>query len=307
MCRRMWLLIATVLFVLMPFGRSRAEDDPATAAQGKKTRSVKTYAMHKQAVLSLAFNPTDPHEWVSGQYDKYFTALRTPSRVLLWDPSRPRLIKFMDHGQFNGITAVDFSADGKYFAMSGANKHIEVWTHDVDVAKIVAGRILYGHLNHVPAVAFSPVGTQFASGSMDATIRIWDPAKVTGHLLKTLTGHKGPVNTVAWAGEKTLVSGGSDHTVRTWDVAAGKESHVLKGHTGCVNTVHATPDGKLALSVSNDGTLRIWDVSRGKLLQTLPAHDGPVEALAISADGKLALTGGVDTKVRLWSVGTYKD
>ena len=239
-------------------------------------------------------------------YDKQQLALRQPPRVLLWDPARPRWIKWIDRGQLNEVLAFDFSPDGKNFVMGGKEKAVELWALDLDHHKIVVQRIFLGHLTHISAVAFSPDSTRLASGSMDRTIKLWEHNKVVQQLLRTLEGHTGSVNALAWTPDgNTLVSGSSDRTLKVWNVADGACTHTLEGHTGSVNAIAITPDGKYVLSVSNDGTLKVWQLPAGKLLHSVSAHTGPIQALSLSGDGKLLLTGGDDTLVRLWSVGTY--
>ena len=57
-----------------------------------------------------------------------------------------------------------------------------------------------------------------ASGSWDKTVRLWEVA--TGTLVRTLEGHTGQVNIVAFSPDGHLLASGSgDGTVRLWGVA----------------------------------------------------------------------------------------
>jgi WD40 repeat protein len=104
-------------------------------------------------------------------------------------------------------------------------------------------------------------------------------------LLKTLTGQKGPANSVAFSPDgKTLASGSGDKTIKLWDVSTGKERITFEGHTLGVFSVAYSPDGKTLASGSRDGTLKLWDVSTGKELATLKGHTGDERQLFLPGD-----------------------
>ena len=50
---------------------------------------------------------------------------------------------------------------------------------------------------------------------------------------------------------------------RGWGAQTGQEMLTLKGHSGTVNSVSFSPDGKRIVSGSYDNTLKVWDTQTG--------------------------------------------
>jgi small GTP-binding protein len=103
---------------------------------------------------------------------------------------------------------------------------------------------------------------------------------------------------------KRALSGGTDGTVRLWEVETGRCLRVLEGHTGSVYGVAWSADQRYTLSGDGDETVRLWEVETGRCLRVLEGHTGSVYGVAWSADQRYALSGAHDKTVRLWEVET---
>ncbi len=80
----------------------------------------------------------------------------------------------------------------------------------------------------------------------------------------------------------------------------------LRGHTGHVNAVSLSPDGRLLLTSSHDGTARLWDVRdphRAVQLSELRGHTATVNAAVFRPDGAVVATAGWDHQAKLWDIG----
>ena len=88
----------------------------------------------------------------------------------------------------------------------------------------------------------------------------------------------------------------SDKTVKVWDAQTGQELLTLKGHTGQVNSVAFSPDGKRLASAAADKTVKVWDAQTGQELLTFKGHTGGVSSVAFSPDGKRLASGSARTR-----------
>ena len=107
-------------------------------------------------------------------------------------------------------------------------------------------------------MAFSPDGRLLAATRGDGLVNLWDVE--TGAVLQTLSGHGGPVNSVAFLGERRFLTTSDDRTIKLWDVGTGETVLTLQGHTGPVLGAACRPDGTQFATTGIDQG-RIWDTA----------------------------------------------
>ena len=98
-----------------------------------------------------------------------------------------------------------------------------------------------------------------------------------------------------------------DQTVKVWDAATGQETLTLKGHTGVVNGVAFSPDGRRIASASDDQTVKVWDAGTGQETLTLKGHTDAVNGVAFSPDGRRIASASSDQTVKVWDAATGQE
>jgi WD40 repeat protein len=207
-------------------------------------------------------------------------------------------------GHTNEVTSVDFNRSGTALVSGSSDGTARVW----GASGGRGGRLLHvlsGHHGAVTAAIFAPDGRRVLTGGADGTARLWDP------------GSEAPLTPARGMHARQLrrFLGGRDNGVgdirarivgdriELKDARTGRVLHVLRGHTGAVNSVAFSPDRKLLVSSSADHDARIWDVETGRLVQLLHGHFGPVLDARFSPDGRWVVTAGPIT-AGLWLVGS---
>jgi len=151
-------------------------------------------------------------------------------------------------------SAISLSPDGQFLALSGSG-YIRI--RDIFSNKEKA--VPHEHLGEVTALIFFSNGTKLVSAS-DELIKIWDVA--SGELDNSILIDSSTILSVAVSSHgKFIATGGSDATVRIYDVISGRELSVLKGHSGNVKHIKFLPN---AVLISKAREEILWDVSSNK-------------------------------------------
>jgi WD40 repeat protein/tRNA A-37 threonylcarbamoyl transferase component Bud32 len=153
-------------------------------------------------------------------------------------------------------------------------------------------------------VAFSPNGRTIAIAANERGIILWDI--VTCREASVINIGTVIVDDLTFSPDgKNLAAALADQGRQTswvtiWNPVDGKQRIELKGHTGAINALAYSADGKRLATASNDKTVKLWDIADGTELFTLSGHTDRVLCVAFSPTGRHVVSGGADRTARVW-------
>lgn len=167
-------------------------------------------------------------------------------------------------------------------------------------------RILQEHASQVLAV-FTDDGKYAVTGSTDSTLKLWDLR--SGQCLKTITPHIDYLRTLDATPDLNLVvTSGSrkDIVIKLWNYKDLEPLGELKGHSGRINYIKMTPDGRYVISGSSDNSVKVWDTNTRRCIADFHKHTDRVVCVDISIDGKTGVSGGFDNMICVWDIPAKK-
>ena len=163
---------------------------------------------------------------------------------------------------------------------------------------------LDAHTSAAAEAQFNPSGSMLATAGSDSTIKIWDT--VRGANVMTLRASSSGASSalVSASMSDALIAGaGVGGVVSVWQATTRRLRYSLTGHTGRVNVVRFTADGKTLVSAGKDRSAKLWDMGSGKRLRSLNGSSNCL-SLSIGSDSRQMCTGHQDHAIRLWDIRT---
>jgi WD40 repeat protein len=313
---------------------------PENYAPSKDEQQQDTKAMQKagQAAMKQAMkNPGAYQQIYQAELAKLNGArgATLANQIKVWDTQTGREAHTITVPGGNGliptlIQHVTFSEDGKQVAVVQFNNPtVTVWdvntgaqvhtigaqpapgggfpsgaTDNADpFAMLGGGGAMFGGGATISAVAFSPDGRLLATGGLERTGGGLDMSALMSQMGALGRNPKAKVDPAAM--QKQLLqqmqqSMKTTGMLKLYDAQTGREVRAFTGHTGEVQAVAFSPDGRLLASAAADNAIKLWDAQTGRELFTLTGHTAQINSLAFSPDTRLLASAGNDGSTLLW-------
>ncbi|KIM22567.1 hypothetical protein M408DRAFT_18150 [Serendipita vermifera MAFF 305830] len=262
------------------------------------------------SITHLSYSPSSQHIVTSG----------SDGKVKLWSTqSGFCFVTFNEHSA--SVTAVEFAKRGQVVFSASLDGTVRAW----DLVRYRNFRTFTSPTEtpvQFSCLAVDTSGEVVAAGSTD-TYEVFFWSVQTGKLLDILTGHEGPVSSLAFSPiGNELASGSWDKTVRVWNAFGRSRAVEPFSMNSDVLAIAFKPDGKELAVATLDGQIAFFDVAGGRqtgiiegrrdisggrsLYDGLTAQNAAggkmFNSLCYSGDGSLLLAGGNSKYVCLYDI-----
>ena len=265
---------------------------------------------HLDTLTTLSYSP-DSTRIITGSDD---------GLIKIWDVNSGfHIATFTEHT--SAVTGSAYSRRGNVLFTSSLDGSVRAW----DMLRYRNFRTFTAPTRlSFSCVAIDPSAEVVCAASHDSfDIHLWSVQ--TGALLDQLSGHEGPISTLAFTPDgRFLVSGSWDRTIRIWNVFDRSQTSESLQLTSDLLCIAIRPDSLQLAASSLDGQLTFWnlnssiqestldgrrDASGGRTLtsrRTAASTPGTksYNAITYSADGSCLLAAGNSKYICLYSIST---
>ena len=228
-------------------------------------------------VNSLAFSPTDPNVLASAAYG---------GQVMVWKISERTSETIYRHS--NSARDVSFSPDGQRIASAGDDGVLRLW--DVKEKRAIKDqRATPEGDTPLTAAVFSPRNDFVATAGANGMVTLWDGR--TGGFVRILGRQLGPINSLAFSSDNSLITGPAAGTTRWSYLLSSASDKVAKFHrhdagSEEITTAFSPSSSSVAISTGDDFRIKVFNLQTQRLLRELGGKGRYVQSVAISEDGR---------------------
>ena len=193
---------------------------------------------------------------------------------------------------------VDVSSDG-YYLFCMCDEKVQI----LDICTGLVEKVLNHDEGGVTCFKVSPDDKIVATATRSLLLKHWDWHEPK--CIRTWKAiHTSPIVSMDFDETSTLLAtGGSDGTIKVWDLVQQYCTHNFKGSTGVVTSVRFHPSNLTLYSAAAEYNIKVWDLNTSRCRAILEGHNSAVTCMQFPSEHCM-ISGGRDNIVALWDVPT---
>lgn len=232
-----------------------------------------------------------------------------------WDLDSPDTpIALSTQGRY-GITACQFSPDGKWVCSIGESPEISIW--DPCTLDVPGTLNIPGSTSVLRCLSFTSDGKLLIAGDERGDLHLWDFA--SRRHLQTLTTSKSGHNpleqfadcmleaVLMLPGDHTCVAVSRGQGISVWDLQSGTCLRRWAESADFFQSAELSPDGAQIITGSTTGDVSLWEIATGHRLRSWKTHQHLVRAVGMNREGTSIVSGDHLGRVFCHDVSTDND
>jgi WD40 repeat protein len=196
------------------------------------------------------------------------------------------------------------SPDGRLLAAASRDMIEDIHLYDGNTAQLL--RILEGHTQPIYAMAFSPDGAMLASWAIafgGGSDLTLRMWDVNSGALRMTWEDIGDASQLLFSPDGTVLAVLDSNKVSLWDVDSGQLVNQLEEEDLRLLRMAFAPQGIIVAAIEDD-TVYVMDGISGDLISMLEEHEDRVSRVDVSPDGSQLVSATSDGTLRLWDVSS---
>ncbi|MCA9892971.1 MAG: hypothetical protein KC615_08300 [Anaerolineae bacterium] len=242
-----------------------------------------------------------PHSWARAlafSPDGHSLAVAHTEDILLYDVSTGTLRQTL-HNHHEFVADLAFDAQGRWLASVGEDYKLILWDGANGTLQSIREM---AHSRFIWRVVFLPKQDRLVTVGDDGLLKVWQApdldeiTAVTAHsqAIWALAVH--PAQSIAATSSSNIAEG-----IRLWRIDGDQIislQTIASPHSGVIEALAFSPDGRSLAAGSFDKTISIWDVATGTLHQRLSGHADKIYAVVWTDTG--LYSGSTDGTICQW-------
>jgi len=254
---------------------------------------------HIGEVMDVSFSPDGELIASSGR----------DNSVRIWTKGG-KFLRELNHKSEFGVWDIQFSRNGRFLASADGYGIVRIWnTKTWSFQELKFENLKEG--DYATAVSFNSDNSLLIAAITNddntSSVVVWDT--LSHEQVKVLKDSRKPTRIFALSFnpvKNVVVIGDGDGTINLKNIASDKLAYSWTGHSGLIQQVSFSPDGKLFATAGSDKLVKIWRTDSGHLEKTLKGHRDKVNGVIFSPSGEVIASSSKDETIKTWDVETGK-